>query len=71
MEVSLWVVCGWRPLDMRVCQCTYLREDEFSSQSFQFSDHPDQWVTCLPGEQGLHFDTKPYSFGTTQTITSY
>ena len=28
------------------------------------------WATFLPGQQGLHFDTKPCSFGTTQTVTS-
>ncbi len=30
-----------------------------SMQTPQLSDHPDQWATFLPGEQGLHFDINP------------
>ncbi len=42
----------------------------FSFQTPQACDHLDLWVTFLPGEQGLHFDTKPCCFGTTKTIPS-
>ncbi len=40
----------------------------FSFQIPQTYDHLDLWATFLPGELGLHFDTKPCCFGTTQTI---
>jgi hypothetical protein len=42
----------------------------FSFQTPQACDHLDQWETFLPGEQGLHFNTKPCCFGTTHTIPS-
>jgi hypothetical protein len=42
----------------------------FSFQTPQACDHLDLWATFLPGEQGLHFNTKPFCFGTTQTIPS-
>jgi hypothetical protein len=40
----------------------------FSFQTPQAYNHLDLWATFLPGERGLHFDTKPCCFGTTQTI---
>ena len=39
-----------------------------SFQTPQACDQLDLWATFLAVEQGLHFDTKPCCFGTTQTI---
>ncbi len=66
---SLWEGCGWCPLDTSVRQHTSLCGG-VSLQTPQYSDHPDQLVTFPPGEQSLHIDSKPCSFGITQTINS-
>jgi hypothetical protein len=66
-------VCG-RYADNARLICTSLNAPSsmvgFSFQTVQVCDYLDQWVPFLPGEQGLHFNTKPCSFGTTQTIPS-
>jgi hypothetical protein len=43
---------------MHVRHCIYL-PGGFSLQTPQFSDHPYQWATFLPGKRGLHFDINP------------
>ncbi len=66
-------ICGRYADDARLIQASVNAPTSvagFSFQTPQAYGHLDLWVTFLPGEQGLHFDTKPCCFGTTQTTPS-
>jgi hypothetical protein len=55
-------VCGRYAADARLIRASVNAPTSmvgFSFQTSQACDHLDLWATFLPGEQGLHFDTKP------------